>query len=257
MNKRFDISHEKNLNSDLRNYRESELKILERYIDIVNKHADCPEILLTNIPRVMRTQEVTKIIVYYEIYKLIRHIHGDIVEIGVLDGFLTFAMAHFSEIFEHRNYTRKIWGFDTFSGYESFNEEKDKVLPPNSRSVPYSQELLQKCVDLFNASVVFNQFRKIELVAGDVVQSIPQFVSDNPHLVVSLLLLQISLYEPELVAFKEIWPRMPKGGVVVFCSMNYGDSPAATHVLLETVGISSVQIRRFPFSTKVSYIIKE
>ena len=104
---------------------------------------------------------------------------------------------------------------------------------------------------------LINQFRRINLVKGDCIETVPAFLEENPHVVCALLVLHISLYEPEFTALKEIWPRMPKGAVVLLASLGHYDSPSPTHVVEEVIGISNASIRRFPFATKHSYIVKE
>ena len=246
-----------NINSSLANYRESEIQDLERYQDLLKKHATCPLVQLYNFPRVSRTQEFTKLLALYEMYKLVQDVHGSFIEIGVLEGFNIFALGHFCEIFEHRNYTRRIFGFDTFEGYGSFTP-KDPI--PESVNVlqrTSSLDLLTECVDVFNEAIAFNQFRKIELVKGDAAVSIPAFLERHPELVVSLLMLQTDIYEPTKAALELLYPRMPKGSVVSFVALNYPPTPGETSALAETIGLDNVELRRFPFATKISYFIKK
>lgn len=246
------------LNSDFRNYRKEELDILDRYVAQMSKHMDVPEIAVYNWPRLIRNQEITRFLVFYEVYKQIKDVHGCIMEMGVLDGNTMFSLAHFVEIFEHRNYTRLIYGFDTFNEVaETSMNNKDASLPEGTRSRPFNFELLEEAVQLFNDASVFNQFRRINLVKGDCVETVPKFLEENPHIICALLVLHISLYEPEIAALKAIWPRMPKGGIVLLASLGHYDSPSPTHVVEDVIGISNARIQRFPFATKHSYIVKE
>jgi hypothetical protein len=41
-------------------------------------------------------------------------------------------------------------------------------------------------------------------------------VSDNPHILISLLFLDFDLYKPTRVALEELVPKMPKGAVIAF-----------------------------------------
>ena len=246
------------LNSDLRNYKDHEKNILGNYKKLIEKDLSNGEIVLYNFPRYVRHQEVTRFLVCHELFKRIKNIHGSIIQVGVLDGNKLFSFAHFSEIYEPRNYTRKIYGFDTFNSYaENSFSSKDKKLKKGTRSAPFNLKNLEEHVDLFNQSCIFNQFKKIELIKGDVVKTIPNFLKKNKHIVCSLLDLSISLYKPELVTLKNLWPRMPKGSVVLFGSLGHYDSPSATHLLQDTLKISNVKIQRFDFATKHSFIVKE
>ena len=81
-----------------------------------------------------------------------------------------------------------------------------------TRSAPFNLKNLEEHVNLFNQSCLFNQFKKIELIKGDVVKTILIF-EKNKHIVCSLLDLSISLYKPELATFKKIFgqecPKAP------------------------------------------------
>ncbi len=58
--------------------------------------------------------------------------------------------------------------------------------------------------------------RRVQLVKGDAVKTIPKFVNDNPHVLVSLLFMDFDLYEPTRVALEHFLPRMPRGAIVAF-----------------------------------------
>lgn len=242
------------LNSDMKNYREKEKQILTDYVEFVKKHREIPDVHLYNFPRTTRTQEITKFVTLLDLYRQIQHVHGCIIEVGVLDGYNIIALGHLSEIFEHRNYTRKIYGFENFTGYTRRDEEHDTY--PDRVCKPYSRDMVYEAVDLFNRSVEFDQFKRVQIIDGDVEDTMPKFMEDNPHVVCAMLILHISLYQPELVALKALWPRMPKGAIVMMGSLGWEIS-AAARMLEDTVGIGNIRLQRFDYSTKLSYFVKE
>ncbi len=63
----------------------------------------------------------------------------------------------------------------------------------------------------------------------------PQFVAEHPHLLVSLLFLDLDLYEPTKVAIECFLPRMPKGAVIAFDELDNPMWPGETLALLESV----------------------
>ena len=56
----------------------------------------------------------------------------------------------------------------------------------------------------------------------------PEFVEENQHLVVSMLFLDMDLYEPTLAALKHFVPRMPKGSVLAFDELDNPIWPGET-----------------------------
>jgi len=55
----------------------------------------------------------------------------------------------------------------------------------------------------------------VELVKGDVRETIPDYVRSTPGLRISLLNLDVDLYEPTLIALEHLYPRVVSGGVVI------------------------------------------
>jgi len=115
---------------------------------------------------------------------------------------------------------------------------------------------MDNSVEVFDSGRVFNQFEKITLLKGDARVTIPKFVEDEPGLIISLLICSTDLYEATKVAVENFYPRMPRGSVVLFGSTNTDWQPGETIALEESLGLGSVHLQRFPFSTKWSYFVK-
>ena len=92
---------------------------------------------------------------------------------------------------------------------------------------------------------------------GDVCDTIPRFVEQNPHLLVSLLFLDLDLYEPTKVALEHLLPRVPKGGVVAFDELDNPQWPGETLALLEAVGAGSLRLRRFEWDPYIAWAVRE
>lgn len=100
------------------------------------------------------------------------------------------------------------------------------------------------------------QFEKIRLVKGDASETIPMFVKENPHLIVSLLICGTDIYSPTYTALKHFYPLMPKGAVVLFGATSFNVNLGETVALKDVVGIDAVRLERFDFATKSSYFVK-
>ena len=251
-----------NLNSDLRNFRDSEVEILARYTEQFKKSAlQRPEMTLYNWTRFVRTNEITRFLTFYETYKHIQEIQGSVFQVGVLEGNTPFSFAHLIENFEARNYTRKIYAFDTYGvdDYSQISPHDAQYLDSDVKTIPKVSSLadLKQSAQLFNDSRLFSQFNQIEFVEGDAAITVPQFLDSNPGTLCALLNLQISLYSVEKTVLRAVWPRIPLGGVVHFASLGYEGSPSVGKMLDEVLGITNIRVRRYPFATKMSYIVKE
>lgn len=94
---------------------------------------------------------------------------------------------------------------------------------------------------------------KIQLVRGDAVETIPQFVKENPHVVVSLLFLDFDLYEPTKAALEQFLPRMPKGAIVAFDELDNPLWPGETLAMLEVLDQYNLRIERMPFDPYIGF----
>ncbi len=215
---------------------------------------------LQNFTKYVPTQDLRKFLCRYELFRKILHVHGSIVECGVLYGGGLMAWAQLSEIFEPLNHLRNIIGFDTFSGFVSISE-MDRTgtafQGKNGGLAIDTYDDLLKSIALYNKNRFLNHIEKVKLVKGDVAESLPKFLKVNPHLVVSLLYLDFDIFEPTVVALKHLMPRIPKGGIIAFDELNHEVWPGETIAVMQEIGIKKLRIERFPFGSTMSYAVIE
>jgi hypothetical protein len=215
---------------------------------------------LSNFPKYVPRQDMTRFLAKYEIYKKILEVDGSIIECGVKFGGGLMTFAHLSSIFEPVNYTRKIIGFDTFSGFPNLVKEDKGSKHSEAKKGGFkadSYEDLKNSISLFDSNRFLGEIPKVELVKGDAVHTIPKYVKDNQHLVVSLLYLDFDIYKPTKIAIETFLPRMPKGSIIVFDEINNPDFVGEPKALLDTIGMSNLKIKRFSFNTFMSYAVLE
>ena len=82
---------------------------------------------------------------------------------------------------------------------------------------------------------------KVELVKGDAIKTIPQYVKDNPYLIVAFLYMDFDIYEPTTVALKHLLPLVPRGGVVGFDEAGQKRWQGETVALKENISLSGVR----------------
>jgi hypothetical protein len=205
-------------------------------------------------------QSITKFLARNDIFKKQLAINGSIVEIGVHRGASLMTWAHLSSIYEPVNYLRKVIGFDTFEGFPSISE-KDKsgnsehLKPGGFKTDENTIDDLNQSINLYDINRLMDHIPKVELVKGDATQTIPEYLENNPHLIVSLLHLDADLYEPTLCALEYLVPRMPKGSIIAFDELNMKLFPGETLALLESIGVRNIQLERFSYATSLSYAV--
>lgn len=215
---------------------------------------------LENFTKYVPRQVLTRFISKYELFKRILNIQGSIIECGVLNGGGLMTFAQLSAILEPLNFQRKIVGFDTFSGFAELSKEDATGRSEFSHKGGLhadSYEDILKCISLYDANRFLNHIGKVHLVKGDIRQTMPKYLEDNPHTVVSLLYLDLDVFEPNKIALEYLIPRIPKGGIIAFDELNCEMMPGETIAVLETIGIRNLRVERFPFDTFISFAVLE
>lgn len=216
---------------------------------------------LRNFPKFVPRQVLSLFLAKHALFQRVLGIHGHIIECGVFLGGGLMTWAQFSAIYEPVNHTRRILGFDTFRGFVHVHE-KDK----SSHSLKYMEKGglttnalndLRKSIRLYDSNRPIGHIPRVELVAGDIQQTGPEYVRKNPHLVVAMLYLDLDLYEPTKMALQTFLPRMPKGAILVFDELNQASWPGETLAVLETAGLQKLRIERFPFASALSFAVLE
>jgi Macrocin-O-methyltransferase (TylF) len=195
---------------------------------------------------------MSKVLAHYELFKMTWDVPGAIVECGVFKGASLIRFAMFRELFGN-TFSKKIVGFDTFGRFPDTEYEPDKkrrgefVTAAGEDSI--SVEQLQLVLDRKHCG------RHVELVAGDVRTTVPQYVRDYPELRISLLNLDTDVYEPAVTILEHLWPRLVKGGILIVD--DYSTFPGETRAVDDYFQDRRAVIRKFPFCMTPCYILKE
>ena len=101
------------------------------------------------------------------------------------------------------------------------------------------------------------KFQNITLNKGDIFKTIPEHLSTRPHLKISLLHLDMDIYEPTIFALKNLWDGVSNGGIVVIDDYNavFGATRAVDE-FISNRGIAS-KIEKSPFYSIPSFIVKQ
>jgi hypothetical protein len=220
---------------------------------------DSVQVRLENFPKYVRRQHLKRFLALYEIFKLALPVKGSVVECGVFKGFGVMSWAKLSAMLEPENLTRRIYGFDTFAGFPSVS---DRDATPVADVVPGglsadSHDELQALIREYDRDRFLGHIDKVHLVKGDLVESIPAFLESHPHLVVSLLFLDVDLYEPTKAALEAFVPRMPKGAVIAFDELDNPMWPGETLAAIDAMGLGKLRLQRLGWDPYISFAVIE
>lgn len=237
----------------------------EYYSELAKHFVDSPGTVndkLNAFARYVPRQALATFLARKELFDKILDVHGHIIECGIFRGAGLFTWANLSTIYEPYNHTRRIIGFDTFTGFpdiDTRDKSEDNLGLGYKRSgglAAESAESINTSIDHYNKNRFISQIPRVEIVPGDACDTIPQFLYKCKHVVVALLYLDFDIYKPTRVAIECLWERMPSGAVIAFDELNQEQWPGETMAVLDTIGIQALKIKRLPYQPQISYAIK-
>lgn len=197
-------------------------------------------------------QRIGKLIAHYELFKLSSSIKGAIVECGVFKGASFVRFAIYRNLFSN-SAEKKLIGFDSFSKFPETEFEPDKKM-----RIDFVEECGEQSISVNQLNEVL-KFKgcdlNVDLVAGDITETIPEYLRENPDLKISLLNLDADLYEPSVAILEHLYPRIEKGGILILD--DYGVFPGETKAADDYFKGKNITIRKFPYSMTPSYLIKD
>lgn len=168
-----------------------------------------------------------------------KKIEGDILDLGVYRGrsILTIAL-----ILKKLNSKKKVYGFDTFSGFpelsrldqrtnfknnkyfskthlkqsdffwsikEKINRVKFKV-----RNISSSGDFRNSSLNFIKNKIKILELSNIEIIKGDVTNTLPIFLKKNFKKKIMACNFDLDLYDPYKVALPLVWNNLNKGGYI-------------------------------------------
>jgi len=213
--------------------------------------------LLANLGLYITSKNLSRLLFFYEIYKKIVEMHGVIMEFGTRWGQTTSVLSALRGIFEPFNRTRKIIGFDTFSGHLGMSEKDGRAhrCVDGSYGVQKKYEkYLEQILKLQERLNPISHLKKFELVKGDVVQTLPQYLKRHQETIISLAVCDMDLYNPTKAVLKIIHPYLCKGSILVFDELCDDIFPGETVALTDALNIRKLKIRRLPMTSRLAYV---
>lgn len=195
---------------------------------------------------------LAKLVCHLDIFRATMEVPGALVECGVFKGASLMRFLKMREILQNP-VARKIIGFDVFGEFPAAANVGDALIRERfiaeAGSKGPSEDELQAYID--GCGVGDN----IELVAGDVCDTVPAYVEANPQLRLSLLHIDVDLYEPTLACLKHLAPRVSRGGIILLD--DYAAFPGANAAIEEYFADARGKLRKFNYAPVLAYVVIE
>lgn len=229
---------------------------------IVDARGYTTEDVLRHWPAYVLRRDVPRFLSHYELFKQIVDLPGCVVELGVYRGASLFTWSLLMETFVPFDRSRKVFGFDTFAGLQEFTTDDGAFDPSVGKEVggyTATAHEVETLVEMHNADNMITGTRRANLIVGDIRETLPPFLEQQPGLRISLLHFDMDLYEPTLYGLEMLYPLVVPGGVIVLDE--YGQIPwqgesNAVDEYFRSIGEMPV-VRKHHFAqTPHGYIVK-
>jgi hypothetical protein len=203
----------------------------------------------------LKRHNIMRILYYNELYQKIIGIPGDILDFGVHYGASTSLLLNFRGIYEPYNVSRRIWAFDTFEGLRGV-VGKDPNSRDGSYSVPTSYEnVLQEILGIHEGFSPVSHLQRFGIVKGDARQTFRKWLDENPGTLISLLHLDMDLFEPTAEVLELAKPRLTQGSLVVLDELTAKFFPGEAEALMKVVGVENIALRRSIFQPYCAWYV--
>jgi len=172
------------------------------------------------------THRYQKLLARADMVRRIKDVPGDIVDCGTFKGVSTLQFAHFLKIYRPHGAGRVV-SFDTFEAVFP------KVRPDEADSAKrHMEDLYEESAydQLTEAIDRLDLAETVEIVRGDITESLPAYISDKPGFRIALLHCDLDVYPATKRILEIAWPRLVPGGIVLFdqyAVRNWGEADAA------------------------------
>jgi hypothetical protein len=152
-------------------------------------------------------------------------------------------------VYEPYNPHRRIVGFDTFTGFPDVTNidttNPGAVVGRFGLAEDYPNHL-REVLEVHEQGEHLGHIQRTLIVQGDVRETLPRYLVDNPHTILALAYFDLDLYEPTRDMIETIRPYLTQGSVLAFDELAHAKWPGETVALRDTLGTDYGGLRSLP-----------
>ena len=194
---------------------------------------------------------IKKIVCHYEIFKKTLKIPGSIVECGIFKGNSLIRFLIFRDLIM-KSSKKNIYGFDVFGKFPKQKIKEDNTFAKkHNKNIGEGIELNKLYLNLKK------KFKNFSLIKGNVEETIQSFLNKKPKFKISLLHLDLDVYEPTKFVLEKLYSKVSKGGIILID--DYGQvhgATKATNNFLKKKKIK-LKIQTLAFDKRLKFIEKK
>ena len=192
----------------------------------------------------------SKALAQYELYKQIVSLPGQVVELGVFKGASLVRWATFRDLLESPT-SRKVIGFDAFGAFPRPRDD-----PPGKEWAEFHDKAAGTGISKAELEACFThkKLSNVELVAGDIFETLPKYIEAHPELRVAFLHVDVDVYAPSKFTLEQLYDRVVPDGIIAFddYAMIAGETDAADEFLAG----KGLQLEKLPIAHIPTFVRK-
>lgn len=199
-----------------------------------------------------KPNRIGKLLVQFELLQKTKTIPGDIVEFGVFKGASFSRLAMFRNLLGMEN-CKKLIGFDIFGKFPAAKTDEDKIQKQQFTTFAGDESISNEQL----LSVLLNNGcnKNIDLIAGDICESLPNYLIQNTATKFSFINLDVDLENVTSIILENCYSRLSRGGIIMFD--DYTFFAGATQVIDNFCNTHNLNLQVSTFSKSPAYIIKD
>ena len=214
--------------------------------------------ILENLGLFLTSKNLSRLLCLNDIYKKQAEINGNIFDFGTRWGQNASIFAMLRSIYEPFNRHKRVFAFDTFSGFKKIHKDdgKSKLMKKgNLKTSKGYENFLQNQLDSLDELNPLSHIKKNFVFKGDAIVTLKDLLKKNPEIIVSLAYFDFDLYEPTKKCLEILKTRFVKGTIICFDEANDPDSPGETKAIMDTIGLNKIKLNRHLHCSRISYFI--
>ena len=194
---------------------------------------------------------LNKLLAHYELYKMIAKLPGDIFELGVYKATSLIRLATIRATLENDE-ARRIVGFDAFGKFPKNN----LTLKSDIKFIKTFEEEGGDGLNINETKKILEakRFNNINLIEGNINETLPKYLADNPHTRLSILHLDMDVKEPTTFALEMLYEKVVSGGLIILD--DYNQVAGATDAIDEFIKEKGLKLQKLPYYNIPSFLVK-
>lgn len=212
-----------------------------------------------NLPLYLPSETLADVLACALLFQRVLEVPGDIVEFGVRWGRRLALFIALRELLEPHNHTRRVLGFDTFTGFPDVCDADGPhpaVRPGGFTVTPGHVDHLVGVLETHEGEGPWGHVQRFDVIPGDVRETVPAYLEQHPECLISLAYFDLDVYEPTRACLEAVLGRMTRGSVIAFDQLGQVSFPGETRAVREVLSIADVRLLRFSFHPSPLFLVR-